>query len=245
VDYLPFSGNYSGVVVTNNTIAGAFASQTAAGSETKGTNTDDVIIKVGIAIGPRTWFGNEYGTNVSTGAVVQDNQLTGAFSYAIGMSSAQNFIVENNVLFGNTSFIGARGPNCTGNDTVPTPAAFVIDLNTTTASTTQTDFTTVPDGDNLICVLPPDGGSYWPFGGNPNSTTIPPVSPPETSQTTTSSTSHSSAGKTAGIVIGTILGVLLVAVGTYFLRKWALRRSQQGTPSQAWESRGFTLQKDF
>lgn len=45
VDVDPFGGNYDGVVVTNNTIAGGFASQPAEGSETKGTNTDDVIIK--------------------------------------------------------------------------------------------------------------------------------------------------------------------------------------------------------
>ncbi|KAI6018315.1 hypothetical protein EDC04DRAFT_2743358 [Pisolithus marmoratus] len=101
VDVNPFSGNYSGVVVTNNTIAD------------EGTNNEDVIIKIGIAIGPRTWFGNEYGNNVSQGGTVLANQLTGAFSYGIAMSSAKNFTVVNNVLIGNTSFIGARGPNCT------------------------------------------------------------------------------------------------------------------------------------
>lgn len=45
VDFEPFGGDYNGVVVTNNTIAGGFASQTSQGSETKGTNDDDVIIK--------------------------------------------------------------------------------------------------------------------------------------------------------------------------------------------------------
>lgn len=45
VDISPFGGIYDGVVVTNNTIAGGFASETAEGSETKGTNNDDVIIK--------------------------------------------------------------------------------------------------------------------------------------------------------------------------------------------------------
>jgi parallel beta-helix repeat protein len=224
VDVNPFGGNYDGVVVTNNTIAGGFASQPAEGSETEGTNNDDVIIKIGIAIGPRTWFGNQYGNNVSTGAIVQDNQLTGAFSYGMAMTSATNFTVENNVLIGNTSFIGARGPNCTVNDTTPAPAAFVIDLSNVQQSTTQLDFTPVSDGDSLTCVLPPDGGDYWPFGGNPNSTASP-VSPPEAAPTTTNS-SHSSAGTTAGIVIGAIGAVLLVAVITWFVRKWALKRSR-------------------
>lgn len=45
VDVEPYGGDYKSVVVTNNTIAGGFASQTAQGSETKGTNNNDVIIK--------------------------------------------------------------------------------------------------------------------------------------------------------------------------------------------------------
>jgi len=45
VDVSPFGGNYSGVVVTNNSIAGGFASQPASGSATKGTNNEDVVIK--------------------------------------------------------------------------------------------------------------------------------------------------------------------------------------------------------
>ncbi|KIJ13273.1 hypothetical protein PAXINDRAFT_170553 [Paxillus involutus ATCC 200175] len=223
VDVTPFGGNYDGVVVTNNTIAGGFASQPAEGSETDGTNNNDVIIKVGIAIGPRTWFGNEYLNNVSTGGTVQNNQFTGAFSYGMGMSSATNFTVENNVLIGNTSFIGARGPNCTANDPTPAPAAFVIDLSNVQQSTTQFDFTSVSDGDSLICVLSPDGGDYWPFGGNPNSS-APPVSPPEAPPQT--STHHSSTGTIVGIVLGTIGAILLVAAITWFVRKWAIRRSE-------------------
>lgn len=241
VDVSPFGGDYSGVVVTNNTIAGGFASESAQGSETSGTNNNDVIIKyvyfstlhprqsytnqsrIGIAIGPRTWFGNEYGNNVSTGGTVQDNQLTGAFSYGMAMSSATNFTVESNVLIGNTSFIGARGPNCTSNDPTPTTAAFVIDLSNVQKSMTQLDFTPVSDGDSLTCVVPPAGGDYWPFGGNPNSN-APPVSPPEPAPTTSSS--HLSAGTTAGIVVGAIAAVILVAVITWFVRNWALKRSE-------------------
>ncbi|KIJ69782.1 hypothetical protein HYDPIDRAFT_178229 [Hydnomerulius pinastri MD-312] len=222
VDVSPFSGNYNGVVVTNNIIAGGFASQTAEGSETKGTNNDDVIIKIGIAIGPRTWFGNQYGNNVSTGGTVLNNQLTGAFSYAMAMTSAKNFTVENNSLTGNTSFIGARGPNCTANDPTPSPTAFVIDLSNVQQSTTQSDFTPVSDGDSLTCVLPPNGGDYWPFGGNPDSSSSP-VSPPEASPSTTK---HSSTGTTIGIVFGAVGAVLLIAVAAWFIRKWALRRSE-------------------
>lgn len=45
VDVSPFEGDYDGVVVTNNTIAGAFASQLPQGSETKGTNNYSAVIK--------------------------------------------------------------------------------------------------------------------------------------------------------------------------------------------------------
>lgn len=67
--------------------------------------------RIGTAIG-RTWFGDHYGSNVSTSRTVVNNHFTGAFSYAIAMSSATNFTVENNDLFGNTSSIDAIGPNC-------------------------------------------------------------------------------------------------------------------------------------
>lgn len=45
VDYNPWSGNYTGVIVTNNTIAGGFANGSPTGSQVKGTNNEDVIIK--------------------------------------------------------------------------------------------------------------------------------------------------------------------------------------------------------
>jgi hypothetical protein len=45
VDVAPWSGNYRGVVVTNNSIAGGFASTLAQGSEVKGNNNESVVIK--------------------------------------------------------------------------------------------------------------------------------------------------------------------------------------------------------
>lgn len=153
---------------------------------------------------------------------MQNNQLTGAFSYGIALSSATNFTVSNNVLIGNTSFIGERGPNCTSNDPTPSPAAFVIDLSTVQKSTTQFDFVSVSDGDSLTCVLPPTSGAYWPFGGNPNSNGSP-VSPPEAAPTSSSS-GGMTAGTTAGIIIGAIAAVLLVAAVTWYVRKWTIKR---------------------
>lgn len=45
VDVVPFSGDYKGTVVTNNTIMGGFATSPDTGSATDGTNNQDVIIK--------------------------------------------------------------------------------------------------------------------------------------------------------------------------------------------------------
>ncbi|KAL4256680.1 Pectin lyase fold/virulence factor, partial [Pleurotus pulmonarius] len=119
VDYEPYRGDYSGTVVRNNRIAGAFANTPAGVGETKGVNTEHAIIKIGIAIGPRTWFGDRFGTNASVSGIVTDNEFTGAFSYAMAVSSSRNFTVRNNVLVGNTSFIGAAGPNCSEDQTLP------------------------------------------------------------------------------------------------------------------------------
>lgn len=221
VDYEPWKGNYTNTVVRNNTIRGGFATSSELPGEKDGTNTNDVIIKIGIAIGPRTWFGNEYGSNVSDSGTVLNNLLTGAFGYAMAMSSARNFTVEGNALFGNTSFIGARGPNCTADDAVPAPAAFVVDQSSVALSTEQIDFQNVSDGDSLTCILPPDGGDYWPFGGNPAN--------PGTAQSQPATASHGlSGGAKGGIAVGVILGVAAVVAATYFIRRWALRRAATG-----------------
>lgn len=189
-------------------------------------------VRIGIAIGPRTWFGDRYLNNVSLSGTVQDNQLSGAFGYGIAISSARNFTVQGNVLTGNTSFIGSQGPNCSTTDTTPTPVAFVQDQNTVQSSNIQNGFQTVPDGDSLTCIIPPDGGDFWPFGGNPSSpssTSTPGSSQPTGTATPSGASSHTglSAGAKAGIAVGVILGVVTIAVLTYVVRNWALGRAQE------------------
>ncbi|KAI0722715.1 pectin lyase fold/virulence factor [Earliella scabrosa] len=235
VDYEPWNGNYTGTVVRNNVIYGGFATDPAGAGETHGENDEDVIIKIGIAIGPRTWFGDRYLGNVSLSGTVMDNQLSGAFGYGIAISSAQNFVVQGNRLLGNTSFIGSRGPNCSTADTTPTPAAFVQDQNTVQSSSIQDGFQTIPDGDSLTCIVPPDGGDFWPFGGNPSSQPGPssPTTPGSAQPTGTAtppgaSSSHSglSGGAKAGIAAGVILGVVALAALTYLIRNWAVNRAR-------------------
>jgi hypothetical protein len=166
------------------------------------------------------------------------NHLSGAFGYAVAITSARNFTIQNNVLFGNTTFIGSRGPNCTNYDNTPTPQPFVVDRNNTDLLTLQTDFTQIPDGDSLTCILPPDGGDYWPFQENsPSSTSTTPSTPSSTSSGS-SGTPHSglSGGAKAGIAIGVILGVVVIAVAAYFIRKAAVKKEQgEGTTLPATE----------
>jgi hypothetical protein len=159
------------------------------------------------------------------------NHLSGAFGYAIAITSARNFTVQNNDLFGNTTFIGSRGPNCTNYDSTPTPQPFVVDRNNTDGLTLQSEFTQITDGDSLTCILPPDGGDYWPFrddgpSGNNTSSGGGGGSTPDGSNG--GGGGGLSSGTKAGIAVGVIFGVALIAFATYFIRKAALRKQQQG-----------------
>ncbi|TFY67658.1 hypothetical protein EVJ58_g1503 [Rhodofomes roseus] len=235
VDYDPWSGNYTNTIVRNNLIMGGFATSDEEPGDADGTNSEDVIIKIGIAIGPRTWFGNQYYQNVSTSGTVLNNQLTGAFGYAMAMSSARNFTVQGNTLTGNTSFIGRRGPNCTAGDTIPNAAGFIIDPSLVSLSTEQSGFMNVSDGDGLTCIQPPDGGDYWPFGGNPSNPGAASTSSPSPSS---SSSSGISGGSKAGIAIGVILAVAAIAAATYFIRRWALARAT-ASGTEPWRRSGY------
>lgn len=197
--------------------------------------------RIGLAIGPRTWFGPFFGNNVSFSGTVLNNSFTGAFGYAIAMSSARNFTVENNTLWGSTTFIGSRGPNCSSSDTTPASAPFVIDWSNVTDSTVQSNFQNISDGNSLTCVVPPSGGDFWPYGGNPADTAEPPIDPFASNATSSNNGAGGSSsggdndsssgggglssGAKAGVAIGVILGVAAIAVAAWYIRKWALRRS--------------------
>ena len=155
------------------------------------------------------------------------------------MSSAHNFTVQGNILVGNTSFIGRRGPNCTADDTTPNPAAFVIDPSLVTDSNEQSGFVTVSDGDSLTCILPPDGGDYWPFGGNPSSpSSASPSASAQPSSSPSSSSSGLSGGAKAGIAVGVILGVAALAAATFLIRRWALARAR-ANGVEPWRRSGY------
>ncbi|KAI0268151.1 pectin lyase fold/virulence factor [Gloeopeniophorella convolvens] len=231
VDVTPWGGDYTGTIVRNNTIIGGFATDSDSATQVDGANVDDVIVKIGIAIGPQAWFNDFFGANVSFSGTVLNNQLTGAFGYGIAVTSARNFTVEGNILFGNTSFIGSRGPNCSASDPTPTPAAFVIDQINVTSTTVQAEFQAVQDANGLTCVQPPDGGDYWPYGGNPSPGNFTPPLP--VTQPAQEHGGHNSAGAKAGLAIGIIFAVMAIAIAVYFIRKWALNRQLTSSVSRA------------
>jgi len=180
-----------------------------------------MLHRIGIAIGPQTWFVDQFGANISSSGTVLDNRLSGAFGYGIAITSAHNFTVQGNTLVGNTSFIGSRGPNCSASDPTPSSAAFIVGSANVTTSNLQSQFQSVQDAKGLTCVLPPAGGDYWPYGGNPTSTS---TSSTATSTPGQGSGKHSSAGAKAGLAIGIIAAVVAVVVGIIFVRRWALKR---------------------
>lgn len=123
-------------------------------------------------------------------------------------------------MFGNTSFIGARGPLCTDSDVVPTPGPFILDPSTTTDMSVQSDFQQSNQADAFTCVLPPNGGDFWPFGLNPsNSSSI-------AAGTSGTHGTKSSSSNTAGVAVGVIVAVIAAAVITWFARKKFIARRE-------------------
>ena len=161
---------------------------------------------------------------------VYNNTFTGAFGYAMAITSAVNFTVENNTLIGNTTFIGARGPNCSTTEATPGPASFIIDQNTVRTSTIQAGFMNVSNGDGLTCILPPDGGDFWPYGGNPNPAPGEPGAPtPEqpTGEQSSGGGGGLTGGDKAGIAIGVIFGTLALALLVWWIRRTVLKRAER------------------
>ncbi|KIJ22646.1 hypothetical protein M422DRAFT_57130 [Sphaerobolus stellatus SS14] len=241
VDYTPWSGNYSNTVVRKNNIIGGLATDSLTSpDDTRGTNNGSAIIKIGIAIGPHTWFGNHYLAKVNEGGTVLDNQFEGAFGYAIALTSAYNFTVQGNTLVGNTSFIGSRGPNCSTTDQTPQSEPFVIQTTSVNGSNAQSDFANIVDGNSLICVVAPPGGDFWPFG-KPHGSSSPPPIPGDESDGSDgsgsgsgggggggSTSTKSSTGKKVGIAVGVVGGILFIAIIVWFSRRRARKFQVSG-----------------
>jgi hypothetical protein len=163
VDYEPWKGNFTDTVVWGNTIMGGFATSQESGDEKTGPNLDDAIIKSAVfslALScADPYLGLELpsapapglATAIATMSALParssrtDSQGRSATQW---VSSAKDFTVKNNVIFGSYTFIGKSGPNCSTSDIVPTPAVFVYD-NSTTESPLQEGFQLIPGADSL------------------------------------------------------------------------------------------------
>jgi len=211
VDIFPWNSNFTGVVVQKNTIIGGFADSVKKNGDSRGFNSKHAMIKVGIAMGPRVWFGDRAFQNVSHGAIVRDNRLTGGFGFAMAANGIKDFTIQNNVLFGNTTFFGTQGVNCTKGAKPITPDAFVQIPGNVSSSKVQSGFTTVQNADALICISPPDE-DVWPFGDG--------RTPAQISEDGRSS----SVGRKVGLGLGIPLGILAVGGLAYFGRNLYMRR---------------------
>lgn len=147
VDYSPWNGNFSNLLVEGNQIYGGFAD--TYGNDTVGVKNTTAMIKIGTAVGPLVWWGDErYGTNASAGpATVANNVYSGAMVFAIAMAGVINFDFDNNTLWGNTTFAGAYAVNCTtGAETPHPPTPFLMDTAFNTTNVTISNLSEFENG---------------------------------------------------------------------------------------------------
>lgn len=229
VDYVPFDGDYTGTIIRDNKILGGFATDGEEPGDTKGNNFENAIIKIGIAVGPRSWFGDKFRDSRARNGAVLNNVFSGAFSYGIAVSSANNFTVLGNTLVGNTAFIGAKGPNCSDTDHVPQPGPWIVDWATVSTDMNagsgkmQPEFVGISDGDSLTCVLPPNGGDFWPFGLNPSNSS----SAVGGNGNQGGDQNVGGGGSKAGVAVGVVFAILAAALLAFFGRRYMLRKAEE------------------
>lgn len=144
VDYGPYSGDYTGVEVTGNTIW-----------------AESAFIKTGIAIGPAVWGGDK--TNYNRNGFVHGNTIKGDnMAYGIIVSGAQNFtVLDNN---STAKYSGAFTTNCYTPNNAP-PMAFL--KSTRADGNFQSDFVT-GRAQYIICIVPGLSGTYTYQSGQLN-----------------------------------------------------------------------------
>ncbi|KAK4700395.1 hypothetical protein P7C70_g5853, partial [Phenoliferia sp. Uapishka_3] len=125
VDWGPFSGSFTGTVVSGNTIF-------AQGN----------FIKIGVAIGGMVWGVDNRTIARTYGGTVQNNIFrsgaSGYFGYSIGIAGHANATISGNDATA-ANFGSILSPNCY-NFPLPTPQSFVADEWTTPGSSLQPNF---------------------------------------------------------------------------------------------------------
>jgi len=131
-DFKPFAGDYSKTVVEHNTLS------TAGG-----------FMKVGIAVGPSVWGGDD--KTFIRGATIDDNTFEGSrFGYGIAIDGAEDLVVTGNHFYGRLD--GVSTPSCYP-DSSSRPARFVRN-EARSSGTFQIDFVNQVTR-YALCVSPP------------------------------------------------------------------------------------------
>ncbi len=118
VDYAPMNGNYTGTVVTNNTI-----------------NALSAFIKIGIAQGQQVW---NCATGTNYGGTVTNNTLQGQYmGYGYAITGVTGWTDTGNI--DNSRHVGTQtGGGCFGTPAASQPAGYQVE--TATSSTLQSQF---------------------------------------------------------------------------------------------------------
>lgn len=144
VDYAPYSGNYTGVTVMDNTIWAKSA-----------------FIKTGIAIGPAVWGADK--TNYNRNGIVRGNTIKGDnMGYGIIVSGAYNFTVLDNI--STAKYSGAFTSSCYTPNNAP-PMAFLKSIRAD--GNFQSNFV-LGRAQYIICIQPGLSGTYTYQSGQLN-----------------------------------------------------------------------------
>ncbi|MBW0463417.1 hypothetical protein O181_003132 [Austropuccinia psidii MF-1] len=154
VDFEPFHGNYTGVLVADNLLI-----------------TEGAMIKVGIAMGTMVWGSKNSTSYRNYGATVRNNVFgsgdNGYFGYGIALSGFNSTNVYSNIFLPGTKFDGRLTSACiNAPGKLPTPRNLTYDVFTTYRAEPQPSMTS----DNLvflICIAPVDARDSINFQPTP------------------------------------------------------------------------------
>ncbi len=151
VDYAPMNGNYTGTVVTHNTI-----------------DAQGAYIKIGIAMGQQVW---NCSTGTNYGGTVTDNTLEGQYmGYGYAVNGVSNWTVTGNV--DQSRHVGTQtAGGCFGSPAASQPGAFQVE--SAASSTLQPEFTSAVLTNILGTVdSPPINNSGPTLNSSPSSLTF-------------------------------------------------------------------------
>jgi parallel beta-helix repeat protein len=146
VDYAPMNGNFTGTLVTHNTI-----------------DAQGAFIKVGLAMGQQVW---NCTTGTLYGATVTDNTLQGQYmGYGYAVNGVQNWTATGNV--DNSRHVGSQtAGGCFGSPAASQPGGFQVEKQT--SSTLQPEFAGAVLTNVLSITSPPISGGPT-LGASPSS----------------------------------------------------------------------------